>query len=203
MEFAKNVLETTSSAMDIASPAQLILLTTQRPITVIAIQDFSQTSLVSVLKNVELMRNTTPLLINVLASRVLEELVEDAQSVPLELKLLLMEAVALTVELMKNLPMGNVLASKDLLVTQPRSALTVDTFQMASFSMVSAQFAPRAKLLSMEDHVDALKEKYLRVLSVSVNARMMNFLTQMETVTLVEPTKSSPMDNVSVPLDIP
>ena len=53
----------------------------------------------------------------------------------------------------------------------------------------------------MEDHVDAQLEKSNKELFVSVNVNRTNFLTQTETAILVEPTKSSPMESASVPLD--
>ena len=49
--------------------------------------------------------------------------------------------------------------------------------------------------------MDAQLEKSNKELFVSVNVNLTNFLTQMETATLVEPTKSSPMESVSVPSD--
>ena len=49
--------------------------------------------------------------------------------------------------------------------------------------------------------MDAQLEKSNKELFVLVNVNLTNFLTQMETVTLVEPTKSSLMEPVSVPSD--
>lgn len=50
--------------------------------------------------------------------------------------------------------------------------------------------------------MDALKEKSKKDQCVLVSAKVMNFLIQMETASLVELTKSSPMDNASALLDM-
>ena len=50
--------------------------------------------------------------------------------------------------------------------------------------------------------MDVLLEKSRKELFASVNVKMMNFLTPTETATPAEPTKSSPMELASVPLDI-
>ena len=51
--------------------------------------------------------------------------------------------------------------------------------------------------------MDALKEKYFEESAVSVNAKMMKFLTPMETASPVDLTWSSPMASVFVPPDTP
>ena len=49
--------------------------------------------------------------------------------------------------------------------------------------------------------MDALKEKFFKESAVSVNAKLMKFLTPMETASPVDLTWSSPTVSVSVPPD--
>ena len=55
----------------------------------------------------------------------------------------------------------------------------------------------------MVDLVDAQLEKLNKLQFVSVNVKLINFLMEMEIAILVDQTKSFPINNASVLLDIP
>ena len=78
------------------------------------------------------MRNSTLPLINVHASRDLEELVDNVLFVLLELKLLLTDQVAQIVDLMRFSITDFASASKDLPITQLAFAQLVTSYQMDS-----------------------------------------------------------------------
>ena len=86
----------------------------------------------SALRNVEPMNNIMLILINVNVSRVLEEFKEDVLSVLLELKLLLMDQAAQTVELMRFFLEETVFVSKVMLSIAPEFVLNAKILRMVS-----------------------------------------------------------------------
>lgn len=85
--------------------------------------------------------------------------------------------------------MENVSAKLAMLSTLPLSAPLAINYPTDSFSMGSAQYAPEDKSLSEATHADALKVKSDKEPPVSVNAKLMNFLTPLATATLAGRTK--------------
>ena len=86
----------------------------------------------SALRNAELMKNIMLILINVNVSRVLEEFKEDVLSVLLELKLLLMDQAAQTVELMRFFLEETVFVSKVMLSIAPEFVPSARILRMVS-----------------------------------------------------------------------
>ena len=86
----------------------------------------------SVLRNAEPMKNIMLILINVNVSRVLEEFKEDVLSVLLELKLLLMDQAAQTVELMRFFLEETVFVSKVMLSIAPEFVPSARILRMVS-----------------------------------------------------------------------
>lgn len=107
----------------------------------------------------------------------------------LVLKLLLMDLLVITVKLMRNLAMVNVYAKLDMPSILHLSALLATNCLMVSSSMDTALSALKDKSLLEETLVDALKEKLDKELAVSVNVKLINFLTLPATATLADPTR--------------
>ena len=122
MVFVKPAPGTTSSAMDIASPAPSTPSSTPTQETATATMASTPTSSASAAGNAELTSFTTPTLISVSASRVLAEFLANAPSAPLELRPLLTAQAAPTVAPMRSFKAENVSARPDMPTTPPRSA---------------------------------------------------------------------------------
>lgn len=98
--------------------------------------------------------------------------------------------------------MATASAKRVMLTTQEESALSAHPFPMASSSTNIALSALVVSSTTAIMAADALKAKFSKDLSASVNVRLMRSLTPMETVSLVEPTRSSPTDSVSAKPDM-
>lgn len=108
-----------------------------------------------------------------------------------------MDRLATSARKMKNWSVEIASASKDSPTTLVESAPTALTFPTVSSSTVTVPSAPAVSSTTVTTVADAPREKFFKAQSASVSANPTKLPTPTETVSLAEPTKSSPTVNAS------